>query len=256
VDLPALGPVVIVKFVDSDRPNVALVGFTISKPLVADVRFWPDSGSPVTAQTASSIGTLDIGGDPILVASLDVQAATDYHFQVVGGDAGSGVVSPVGTFTTAAGVKLFEVTLADVAAPTWSLGTGYTPYLHVVLDGFAPPLLPGGSGCPQVEFGDESYCLIADPLDTPIPDKCQTVTVDYALAGIDASGVHLRAFPTEKGLLGDGSVSYRAAIEAEGPPGEGKVVIGCLTPGLTYNIVIDAIGDAGGPLAVQEITAP
>ena len=41
------------------------------------------------------------------------------------------------------------------------------------------------------------------------------------------------------------------AIEADGPAGDGKVTLGCLTPGLTYNFVIDAIGDAGGPLGVE-----
>ena len=66
----------------------------------------------------------------------------------------------------------------------------------------------------------------------------------------------VRAFPTEKGVLGDGTISFRAAIEADGPPGAGKVVLGCLTSGLTYKISLDAVGDAGGALAVEEIVAP
>ena len=36
------------------------------------------------------------------------------------------------------------------------------------------------------------------------------MTVDYALAGLDVAGVHVRALPTEKGLLGDGTISFRA----------------------------------------------
>jgi hypothetical protein len=253
---PPIGPVITVKFVDSDRPNVALVGFTISQPLVADVRFWPESGSPVSAHTASSIGALSVGGETVFVANLAVEAATTYHFQVVAGDAGSGVVSPVGTFTTAAGVKVFDLTLGTATKPNWSLGTGISPYLHLGLDGLVPPLPPSGGGCPLVSFGAKSFCLIPQLLDTPIPPECPTVTVDYALAGLDVAGVHVRAFPTQKGLLGDGTVSFRAAIEGDGPPGEGKVVLGCLTSGLTYNIAIDAIGDAGGALAVKELTAP
>jgi hypothetical protein len=56
--------------------------------------------------------------------------------------------------------------------------------------------------------------------------------------------------------LATSRVSFRAAIEGDGPPGAGKVVLGCLTSGLRYNISIDAIGDAGGALAVKQITAP
>jgi hypothetical protein len=253
---PPIGPVITVKFVDSDRPNVALVGFTLSEPLVADVRFWPDSGSPVSAQSASSIGTLSVGGETVLVANLDVEAATTYHFQVVAGDAGSGVVSPVGTFTTAAGVKIFELTLGTATKPQWSLGEGIAPYLHLGTGGLVPPLRPVNDECALVLFQTAKYCLIPNPLDTPTPDSCPTVSVDYSLAGLDVAGVHVRAFPTEKGVLGDGTVSFRAAIEGDGPPGDGTVVLGCLTSGLTYNISIDAIGDAGGALAIQEITAP
>jgi hypothetical protein len=253
---PPIGPVITVKFVDSDRPNVALVGFTLSQPLVADVRFWPDSGSPVSAHTASSIGTLAVGGETVLVANLDVEAATTYHFQVVAGDVGSGVVSPVGTFTTAAGVKIFDLTLGTATKPQWSLGEGIAPYLHLGNGGLVPPLRPLSDECTIVLFQTARYCLVPNPLDTPIPDSCPTVSVDYALAGLDVAGVHVRAFPTEKGLLGDGTVSFRAAIEGDGPPGDGKVVLGCLTSGLTYKISIDAIGDAGGALAIREITAP
>jgi hypothetical protein len=253
---PPIGPVITVKFVDSDRPNVALVGFTISQPLPVDVRFWPDSGSPVTAHTASSIGTLSVGGQSVFVANLDVEAATTYHFQVVGGDAGSGVVSPVGTFTTAAGVKIFNLTLGSALNPTWSLGTGIAPYLHLGTGGLVPPLPPPGGGCPVLTFGSQTFCLIPNLLDTPVPPSCPTVKVDYSLAGLDVAGVHVRAFPTVKGLLGDGTISFRAAIEGDGPPGDGSVTLGCLTSGLSYNISIDAIGDAGGALAVKEITAP
>ena len=253
---PPAGPTVTVKFVDSDRPNVALVGFTVSQPLPVDVRYWPESASPVAALGASSIGALSVGGETVFVANLSVEAATTYHFQVVAGDAGSGAVSPIGTFTTAAGVKLFDVTLGSVTKPDWKLGEGIAPYLHLGAGGFVPPLPPVGGGCAPIGFGSQSFCLIPNLLDTPVPETCPTVKVNYELAGLDATGVHVRAFPTEKGTLGDGTISFRAAIEADGPPGNGSLELGCLTSGLTYNITIDAVGDAGGALAVQEITAP
>ena len=41
-----LGPKVDVLFVDSDRPNVAIVGFTVDPPATADVQFWEAEGSP------------------------------------------------------------------------------------------------------------------------------------------------------------------------------------------------------------------
>jgi hypothetical protein len=175
---------------------------------------------------------------------------------VVAGEPGNGTVSPVGTFTTAAGLKLFEIDLGTVVDPTWSLGDGISPYLHLGRDGFVPPLLTGSGSCPVVRFGSEDFCQVVDPLDTPIPDDCATATVSYELVGIEGSGVRVRAWPTTKGVLDDGTISFRAAIEADGPAGEGNVELGCLTRGLDYNIVIDVVGDAGGALGVEQITAP
>jgi hypothetical protein len=253
---PPAGPAITIRFVDSDRPDVALVGYTVEPSLASDVRFWKDGTAETTAQTASAIGSLDIGGQPVFVAHLDVDAATPYHFQVVAGDETSGAVSPVGTFTTGAGIKLFDIDLNTVADPSWKLGTGISPFVHQGDDGFAPPLLPATGGCPEVSFGTKSYCLVVDPLDTPKPDDCSTIKVDYELVGIEGTGVKIKALPTTKGILDDGSMSFRAAIEALGPPGDGSVEVGCLTPGLTYNIALDVVGDAGGALGVEQVTAP
>ena len=253
---PPAGPAITIRFVDSDRPDVALVGYTLEPSLASDVRFWKDGTAETTAQTASAIGSLDIGGQPVFVAHLDVDAATPYHFQVVAGDETSGAVSPVGTFTTGAGIKLFDIDLNTVADPSWKLGTGISPFVHQGNDGFAPPLLPAKGGCPEVSFGTKSYCLVADLLDTPKPDNCSTIKVDYELVGIEGTGVRIKALPTTKGVLDDGSMSFRAAIEALGPPGDGSVEVGCLTPGLTYNVALDVIGDAGGALGVEQVTAP
>ena len=57
-------------------------------------------------------------------------------------------------------------------------------------------------------------------------------------------------------MLDDGTISFRAAIEGEGPPGDGSVELGCLTPGLTYNVIVDVVGDAGGAVGVEQVTAP
>jgi hypothetical protein len=253
---PPAGPTIDIRFVDSDRPDVALVGYTVAPPLASDVRYWKDGEAETTAQTASAIGSLEIGGQPVFVAHLDVEAATTYHFQVVAGDAGSGAVSPVGTFTTGAGIKVFDVDLNTVADPSWKLGGGISPFLHQGDGGYVPPLLPAGGGCPEVSFGTKSYCLVGDPLDTPTPDDCSTITVDYELVGIEGSGVRVKALPTTKGVLDDGTMSFRAAIEALGPAGDGSVEIGCLTPGLAYNVILDVVGDAGGALGVEQVTAP
>ena len=220
---PPGGPVIQVKFVDSDRPDVALVGYTIDAPLASDVRFWKDGEPETTAQTASAIASLDIGAQPTLVAQLDTEAATTYHFQVVAGDEGTGAVSPIGTFTTAAGLKLYDVNLGTTANPNWSLGSGISPYLHLGPNGFAPPLLPDDGICQDVSFGTETLCLIPDPIDTPEQDECSTVIVDYELVGIDGTGVKVKALPTTKGVLEDGTISFRAAIEGEGPRATGRL---------------------------------
>jgi hypothetical protein len=253
---PPAGTPITVTFVDSDRPDVALIGYRYAAPELTDVRFWKASESETTAQTASAIGAFEIGGQPTFVAHVDTEAATAYHFQVVAGDDGTGAVSPVGTFTTAAGLKLYDVNLDTAANPNWSLGEGISPYLHLGPNGFAPPLLPDDGICPDVSFGTETFCLIPDPIDTPEQDECSTVKVDYELTGIEGTGVKVKALPTTKGVLDDRTISFRAAIEGEGPPGDGSIELGCLTPGLTYNVAVDVVGDAGGAIGVEEVTAP
>jgi hypothetical protein len=80
--------------------------------------------------------------------------------------------------------------------------------------------------------------------------------VAYELAGVEASGVLVRAFPTESGEIGDGTPSLSGILEAEGPPDAGEVSIGCLASGLSYSVVIDAIGDADGILASKTVDVP
>src|SRR5829696_501164 len=110
LELPP-GPAVEIVFVDSDRANVAIVGFTVDPPAVADVHFWEDGVSPASVHSATSMSSISLFGKTVLLAHLDLTAATTYQFQAV---AGSGVLagqSEVGSFTTGAGVEQFDVAL-------------------------------------------------------------------------------------------------------------------------------------------------
>ena len=73
------GPTVDVVFVDSDRPNVAIVGFTVDPPGPATVHFWQHDGD---ARRRSADAVVDVvasrcSGRPSQLANLDVLAATD-----------------------------------------------------------------------------------------------------------------------------------------------------------------------------------
>jgi len=263
VDLPIVlpGPEVSVTFVDSDAPNVALVGFTVTPSgAPADVRFWEADGSPATLHGASSISSFTLLGQQMFVARLDVLASTDYHFQVVAGDGLAATVTPVGSFTTGQGVTRFEVALSAASSPTFGLGTGFSPYLHLAPGAYAQPLLPilGSApvGCTgTADYGGRAYCLgLRDP--SVAPATCTRATVTYEVAGIDAEGMLVRAFPTEDGTLPDGTGTLAGVLEADGPVGAGEVSIGCLASGMSYAIVLDAVGDDGGPLAGQVVTVP
>jgi hypothetical protein len=256
-----LGPTINVTFVDSDRPNVALIGFTIDHPAPVNVRLWEADGTPATVLGPTSMANLTVLGEPTIVAELPVVAGTTYHYQVVAGDGLFTSVSPVGTFTTGAGVRLFETALATTTNPVLELGPGLSPFLHLGDGGgFAPPLLemaggvrPAGCAGGVLGFGSDSYCL-ADIGSAPA--SCQTVNVSYDLEGVGGSGVIIRAFPTTTGETRAGTPSLTGILEADGPPGSGDVAIGCLASGLTYSVVIDALGDDDGILASQTVVVP
>ena len=81
------GPTVNVLFVDSDRPNEAIVGFTVDPP--ATVRrqvLGPGPESRRPSQHASSMTSLNLLGTTVQLARLDVEAATTYAFQAVAGN--------------------------------------------------------------------------------------------------------------------------------------------------------------------------
>ena len=176
------------------------------------------------------------------------------------GDGATAALSPVGTFTTGPGVSSFHVALGTASSPTFGLGTGLSPYLHVAPGAYAPPLVaihgatPIGCGG-TADYGGTSYCLdLAPAAAAALP--CARAEVTYTLAGVHGSGVLVRAFPTADGVLPDGTGTLDGVLEADGPIDSGDVSIGCLASGLTYTIVIDALGDDAGPLAGEVVSVP
>ncbi len=79
--------------------------------------------------------------------------------------------------------------------------------------------------------------------------------VTYQLTGITATGVLVRAFPSETGKGSDG-VTLDGVLEASGPAPAGDVSVGCLTSGMSYQILLDAVGDDRGVLAPRSVTVP
>jgi hypothetical protein len=206
------------------------------------------------------MSVLTLLGVPMYVARLDLLASTKYFFQVVAGDGLFGSTSPIGTFTTGNGVAAFDVALASVSNPVFELGTGFSPYLHLAEGAFVEPYVranldSSSPGCLRriVEFGGDPYCL---PSVGSYSDVCTQARVSYELVGVEASGVLVRAFPAEFAELPDGTPTLDGILEAEGPPGTGEVGVGCLVSGLTYTIVLDAIGDARGNLVAEVVSVP
>jgi hypothetical protein len=254
-----LGPKVEVVFVDSDQPNVAIVGFTVDPAAPATVHYWEADGAPATVMTPTAMSSLDLFGTTVLLAQLDVKAATAYGFQAVAGDGIGAGVSEVGQFTTAHGVEQFDVALSEVVQPAIRLEPGLSPYLHLADDTFAQPLvrldaLESASCAGFAKYGGIGYCL--DVVDAPPPVTCIRAGVSWTLSGIDGDGVLVRAFPTEEGVTPEGDVTLEGVLEADGPAPSGEVSVGCLASGLTYHVVLDAVGDDRGILASKDVTVP
>ena len=263
-DIPVLqlppGPDVKVVFVDSDRANQVIVGFTVDPPAEADVKFWVQGQSPAAVGQASAMSTIDLFGSTIILARLDVKASTTYAFQAVAGNGLFAGMSEIGTFTTGSGVEAFDVALAQEASPVFKAGSGLSPYSHLAAQSFLRPMVKlealGGVTCDEsADFGGTGYCL--DQVDLgPVSSVCTVARVTYELAGIDAESVAVRAFPGEAGVTPDGDLTLDGVLEATGPTGSGAVSVGCLGSGMTYHVVIDAIGDDRGALAAETVTVP
>jgi hypothetical protein len=252
VALPPPGPAISVLFVDSPTSNTAIVGYTVNPPATSTVQFWQVGVSPSSVQSASAMSTAQIGGQTVVLARLDVVASTEYQFQVVAGSGGQAAVSTVGDFTTGAGVAQFDVSVGTAPSPTLGLGTGFSPYFHVPQGGLAPPIVPvasaGGACSATGSFNGIAFCL--DPLTTLKIPSCTKATVSYALDGLAATGVVVRAYP----LGGGGGVG--GVVEATGPAPSGTLDVGCLASGLTYTVALSAQGDDHGVLAQQTVSVP
>ncbi len=250
--LPPPGPAIDVLFVDSPSSDMAIVGYTVNPSASSDVRFWTATGSPAVVQSASAMTTVQINGKSVIVARLDVQAATEYRFQVVAGSGLFTAVSPLGSFTTGAGVAQFDVTVGSAPSPSLALGAGLSPYLHMAQGAYVPPILPlpsAGSACSSTgTFNGIPFCLV--PQLNLAPPACTTAKVAYALSGLDVTGIIVRAYP-EGGQGGVGGV-----VEASGPAPSGSLDVGCLGSGLTYTVALYAQGDDHGVLAQRTISVP
>ena len=114
----------------------------------------------------------------------------------------------------------------------------------------------GGGACDgSASFGGIDYCVDL-PADAPPPAVCTRAEVTYALSGIEADSVVIRAYPAVAGETPGGDVTLDGVLEAAGPAPSGNVSVGCLASGLTYHIVLDAIGDDRGILASEDVTVP
>ena len=245
------GPSISVLFVDAPTSNMAIVGYTVDPATTSDVQFWEVGLSPASVHSASAMTTTVIDGQTVVLARLDVAANTEYQFQVAAGSGTAAAVSPVGDFTSGAGVSQFDVTVGSVPSPSLGLGTGFSPYLHVPQGALVPPLVPlaSAAGCTNTgSYNGVSFCL--DPVTTLTLASCTQATVAYTLDGLAAVGVVVRAYP-QGGSSGVGGI-----VEATGPAPSGTLQLGCLTSGLSYTVALSAQGDDHGVLAQRTITVP
>jgi hypothetical protein len=269
------GPTVTVRWVDADQPGVVLVAFTVDPPVPATVSYWRTDGGPAVVQEATALWTLPPPLGPLTVARLEVTAQARYQFVVTAAGEGGAALGPVGSFATAGGLASFTVATQTVQGPELGLAPALSPYRHLAPGRMASPpvacLAASGGRC-QIQpgpplaaedsvpcgqlarFANQPLCLAAPPQVAEQP--CRQASVDYALVGMAASGVVVRAFPTVAGKLEDGQVTLAGVLEADGPPGSGHLTLGCLAPGLSYLVVLDLAGDDGGPLASRLISAP
>jgi hypothetical protein len=251
-----------IAFIDSDRANQVMVGFTVDPPTAPDdVKFWEVGVSPATVQHASAMSSLNILGQTTIVARLDTKAATTYNLQAVAGNGILAGVSTVATFTTGSGVQAFDVALSSVASPVFGIGTGLSPYTKQPANAYLYPMvrlsqLGGGVSCQlPANFGGTAFCLDQKNLG-PQSAVCTSAQVTYDLAGIDGDSVAVRAFPIVAGHLPGGALTLDGVLEAMGPPGTGTVAVGCLGSGMQYTITIDSIGDDRGVLATKVVDVP
>ena len=142
----------------------------------------------------------------------------------------------------------FEVALATAANPVFELATGFSPYLRLASGSFAEPLIRAtelATPCRSIIlFGALDFCN--DLRVVQVADVCQRAQVSYELVGVSHSGVLIRAFPVVPGVDPAGAVVLSTVLEVAGAAGSDEVSVGCLASGVSYHIVLDAVGDDRG----------
>lgn len=259
-------PAVNVVFVDSDQPNVAFVGFTSDDVSRSNVFYWPADDPTAPIQEATSVSFVDLVDRPTWVARLEVLAGTKYQFMVMAVSTLGTSYSPIGSFTTGAGIREFEFEIVPATGIATIHDSLFSLYSETTPTELAMPFVQctgsiaalastcdvdgaANASCSTLaSFGAASYCLPATQLKVPAITACPTAKVHYEITGLDVTSVEILAYPIVEGILPDKTPASQAAVLTTGPPGSADVQVGCLVHGLTYFATIDAIGDDLGPL--------
>ena len=136
-----VGPKVDVVFVDSDRANQVIVGFTVDPPAAADVKFWVQGDEPGGRRPRER----DDVDRPVrharcILARLDVKAATTYASRP----------SPGAGCSRARARSARSRPAAASRRSTWRSprrlarvqgGTGLSPYGHLAAEAFLRPMI-------------------------------------------------------------------------------------------------------------------
>ena len=249
------GPAVDVVFVDSDRPNVGdrrvhrRPTGTGHGPLLGARRLAADDRDAVVDVVAHAVRDHGPAGQPRRAGVDRVRLP---------GDRGQ---RPVGRQQPGRAVHHRQRRRAVRRRPVARRSrrrsrsrTGCRPTCTWRPTSYALPLVPladlGGGSCEdELAFGGVGYCADIGP-GVAVPDTCTRAEVTYALAGTEAESRRRPRVP------GRGGHDRRRRREPRGRPrGRGPGAVGrasawaASAPGLTYHVVLDAIGDDRGILA-------
>ena len=186
-------------------------------------RTWRSSGSPSTHQAParSTTGSTTASPAAVLTPVVDVvdqpvrddrparepRRARVNHVRLPGGRRRAGsrrAAARSGSSPPGNGVEQFDVALSQAASPTFALEDGLSPYLHLAPNAFAQPLVQladlGGGAVRRRALVRRARVLRGHRHRRPPPPAtARGPQVTYALSGIDADSVVVRAFPTETG---------------------------------------------------------
>ena len=255
------GPTVSVVFVDSDRPNVAIIGFTVDPPATSTVRYWQHDGSPATVMTPASMSSDQPvrHDDPAGVAR---RARLD-HVRLPGGRGERHLrrrAARSASSRPATASMRSRSSLSQATSPTFALQDGLSPYLHLAPESYAIPLVKiaslGGSACgEELQFGGVGYCADIGS-GAPPPSTCTRAEVTTRCRGATPTAWSSAPSRPRRGRPATARSASRACSRPRGPVPSGDVSVGCLASGLTYHIVLDGVGDDRGILASSDVTVP